>query len=133
MTPTARRLVPPLATAVLGAAVVGYVGLVDPNQAGHYPTCPFLFLTGLYCPGCGSLRALHALAHVDVVTAVDRNPLMGAAIPLLLWTWLRWTRRAARGRSRTSAAPPWAVWSLLGVILGFWVLRNVPGLEWLAP
>jgi hypothetical protein len=129
----ARRLAGPFATAGLTAAVVGYVGLVDPNQAGHYPTCPFLFLTGFYCPGCGSLRAIHALAHLDVLTAVDRNPLTVAAVPLLVWTWLRWTRRAARGRARTWAAPTWAVWSLLAVILGFWLLRNLPGLEWLAP
>lgn len=133
MTSAVRRLAGPAAAAALAAVVVGYVGAVDPNQAGHYPTCPFLFVTGFYCPGCGSLRAIHAMAHLDLLTAVDRNPLTVAAVPLLLWTWLRWTRRAAWGRARTWAAPPWAVWSLLGVILGFWLLRNVPGLEWLAP
>ena len=43
--------------------------MVDPNQPGHYPTDPFLAITGLYCPGCGTLRALHALARGDLLTA----------------------------------------------------------------
>jgi hypothetical protein len=28
------------------AAVAGYVAAIDPNRPGHYPTCPFLALTG---------------------------------------------------------------------------------------
>ena len=33
------------------AAAVGYVAAVDPNESGHYPTCPFLAVTGLLLPG----------------------------------------------------------------------------------
>ena len=36
----------PLGVAALAAAAVGVVAAVDPNEAGHYPTCPFLSLTG---------------------------------------------------------------------------------------
>ena len=129
----ARRLAGPVAVAAVTAAVVTYVGAVDPNEAGHYPTCPFLWLTGWYCPGCGSLRAVHALAHLDVGVALARNPLTVLAVPLLLWTFLRWTTHRARGTRRTWAAPAWVVWALLAVILGFWVLRNLPGFGWLAP
>ena len=35
----------------------GVVAVLDPNEPGHYPTCPFLRLTGLGVPGCGSLAA----------------------------------------------------------------------------
>ena len=48
------------ASALIGRA---YVANVDPNVAGHYPTCPILAVTGWYCPGCGTLRAVHALAQ----------------------------------------------------------------------
>ena len=47
----------PVGAAGLALAATAYVGLVDPNESGHYPTCPFLALTGRFCPGCGSLRA----------------------------------------------------------------------------
>ena len=128
-----RGLAAPIGLVLVGAAGVAYLGAVDPNEAGHYPTCPFLELTGLYCPGCGSLRALHALAHGDVGTALARNPLMVASLPLLAFVWLAWVRRAVTGRSREWAAPPSAVWTLLAVVIAFAVLRNLPGFTWLAP
>ena len=132
-TARARRLAGPAGVAAAAAAVVGYVGAVDPNVAGHYPTCPFLWLTGWYCPGCGSLRAVHALAHLDVATALARNPFAVAMVPVLVWIWLRWAARSAAGRPRTTAAHPALIWGLLVAVLVFWVLRNLPGFGWLAP
>jgi Protein of unknown function (DUF2752) len=128
-----RRLAAPAAVAVLAAGATSLLAAVDPNQAGHYPTCPFLFVTGLYCPGCGSLRALHAVAHLDVLTALDRNPLTVLALPFLLLAWAGWTRRCLTGRPRAGMLPGWAIWALLGLVLAFWVLRNLPGAGWLAP
>jgi hypothetical protein len=43
----------PLMVAGATLAATTYVGAVDPNEGGHYPACPFLALTGLYCPACG--------------------------------------------------------------------------------
>ena len=45
------------------AVALATLATVDPNQPGHYPTCPFLATTGFYCPGCGALRAVHDLLH----------------------------------------------------------------------
>jgi hypothetical protein len=115
---------------VVGA---GYVGAVDPNLAGHYPTCPFLAITGWYCPGCGALRAVHALAHGDLVTAMARNPLAVVAAGYFVVTWVLWFDRTLTGRPRRWLAPPWVLYGVLGAILTFWVLRNVPGWTWLSP
>lgn len=115
-------------------AAVTWVAAVDPEQPGHYPTCPFLALTDLYCPGCGSLRAVHALAHGDVGTAVERNVLTVAAVPVLAVAWLLWVRRTVTGRARSARAfPARAIWALLGVVVAFWVLRNLDVGTWLAP
>ncbi len=102
-----------------------FVALVDPNQPGHYPACPFLTLTGHTCPGCGSLRAMHALAHGDVVGAVAHNALMVASLPVLAWFWLRWVWRCRTGAPRPEPAPAFVVWSFAAVVVGFWVLRNL--------
>lgn len=127
-----RGAVRPAAVAVAALAAGAYVGAVDPNQAGHYPTCPFLWLTGWYCPGCGSLRAVHALAHGDAGTALSRNPLTVVFAVVLVLMWASWLQRAVTGRARR-AAPAWALWLVLGVVCAFWVLRNLPGMQWLAP
>lgn len=114
--------------AVAGVALVGAVTLatVDPNVAGRYPTCPFLAATGWFCPGCGTLRALHALLHGDVVTAVGLNVLTVSLLPLLAWGWVGWLR-AAQGRRDGPPAVPQPVAVALSVAVPvFWLLRNLP-------
>jgi hypothetical protein len=128
-----RAVLRPLGVAVAALAATGYVAVVDPNVAGHYPTCPFLAITGWYCPGCGALRAVHALAHGDLSTALARNPFAVVAAGYLAVAWALWLRRTATGRPRRWLAPPWVLYSVLGAILMFWVLRNVPGWTWLSP
>jgi uncharacterized protein DUF2752 len=121
---------------VLGtvAAAAAYVGLVDPNRPGHYPTCPFYAITGYYCPGCGSLRMVHALTHGHVAEAFGRNALAFVALPLLGYLWVRWTAAVRRGRPRRAGVlPPWSMIVFAVVGLVFWVVRNLPAGHALAP
>jgi hypothetical protein len=128
-----RALVLPTIVALPSVGGIGVVAAVDPNQPGHYPTCPFLALTGLYCPGCGALRAVHDLAHGDLAGALARNPLAVAALAVLLVAFGFWTRRAWRGQPRSWDPPQWLLTASLAVVLVFAVLRNVPGWTWLSP
>lgn len=128
-----RAVAAPAALAVAALAVVGLVGVVDPNQPGHYPTCPFLVLTGHFCPGCGSLRAIHALAHGRIGEAAGLNVLLVALVPLLVLEWGRWVAARSAGRRHARPAPGWALWALVVVICVFWVVRNLPFGAALAP
>ena len=101
----ARALRAPIAAAGAALAATTYVGLVDPNQSGHYPTCPFLFITGYYCPGCGSLRAVHALTHGDVGAAVGLNVLTVVGIVLAATIWGRWALRSSLDFAMIAAPP----------------------------
>ncbi len=120
-------------------AVGGLVGAavlysVDPNEPGHYPTCPFLTTTGLYCPGCGALRASHDLLHGDITGALARNPLAVLAVPYLALALLTWVLRVTGlPAPRSTSLPPWTIWLVLGTVLVFGVLRNLPGWDWLSP
>lgn len=123
-----------VAVTAVGVAGAGVVAAVDPNEGGHYPTCPFLAITGLFCPGCGSLRTVHVLTQGDVPTALDRNPLAVILLPLLLAAWVMWgLRLAGRSTWSTTRLPARWIWGLLVVVLGYWALRNVPGWTWLSP
>ncbi len=122
--------------AVLGAvaAAAGYVAAVDPNRPGHYPTCPFLAVTGYYCPGCGSLRMVHALTHGHVAEAFGRNALALLTLPLLAYLWVRWALAARRGHTlRAGLLTPWAIVAFSVVSVVFWVVRNLPAGHALAP
>jgi len=127
----APRMIAPVGVAVLVALGATLVFLVDPNQPGHYPLCPFKALTGLDCPGCGSMRGIHDLLHGDVVGALDHNVLLALAIPAAVVAWTAWVRRRWTDRPRVGQLPPRAVAALIVLIVAFWILRNVPGVPFL--
>ncbi|MFB4264201.1 DUF2752 domain-containing protein [Nonomuraea sp. GTA35] len=129
-----KGLLAPLGVAAAAGAVFAFVGVIDPNEPGHYPTCPFLWATDLYCPGCGTLRTIHALAHLDPVAALGLNPLAVAMVPFLVFWWGRWVVRAWQGRPRrtTLAHPAW-LWAFLALVMVYWVVRNLPFGAFLAP
>ncbi|MBB2912912.1 hypothetical protein FHS43_004207 [Streptosporangium becharense] len=130
----ARALAAPLGAALAAGAAVAFVGAVDPNEPGHYPTCPFLMLTGLYCPGCGGLRAVHALVHGDPAAALGLNPVVVVMIPVLAVLWSRWTLRSWRGGPPPGeSVRPVYVWLFLALLILFWMARNLPFAEFLAP
>ena len=122
-----RGVLPPMGVLGLVTLVVAYVGSIDPHTPGHYPVCPVLWITGLQCPGCGSLRALHDLVHGDVLGAIGMNAVAVAVVPLLGYWWLRWARRSWLGTPPPALAAPLLGWLLLGAIAAFWVVRNLPG------
>ncbi|GGF51065.1 membrane protein [Marmoricola endophyticus] len=129
-----RRWLPFVGTTLAAAAAVGTVATLDPNRPGHYPTCPFLFVTGLWCPGCGTMRAVHDLAHLDLAGALARNPLTVVLVPVLVYAWVAWgARLAGRDLPRVSRVPAAVIWGFLVVVVTYAVLRNVPGWTWLSP
>ena len=47
---------------------------VDPSKSPWLPKCPIWLATGLYCPGCGSQRAAHALFTGHFAEVFRFNP-----------------------------------------------------------
>ncbi|MFE7104932.1 DUF2752 domain-containing protein [Streptomyces sp. NPDC057575] len=128
-----RRLAVPAGVLAVVVGAFGYVGAVDPNQPGHYPVCPLLRFTGLYCPGCGGLRSAHAVAHGDIAAALGSNALAVAGYAVFAALWALWVVRAWRGRPMSIAAKPVVWWGIGAVLLVFSVVRNLPFGSALAP
>ncbi|WP_309237213.1 DUF2752 domain-containing protein [Actinomadura sp. BRA 177] len=117
---------------VAGALIVAFRG--DPNEAGHYPSCPFLMLTGYYCPGCGMTRLVYALTHGDVGTAFGLNPLLFVLLPVFGYLYVRWTVKTAQGLPmRTILFKQPVVYAFLGLVIVYWIVRNLPFANALAP
>lgn len=113
-----------LAGCTAGAAAV--LSRINPNASGSLlPECPLHALTGLYCPGCGSTRALHALLHADVATALSMNPLLVVSLPFVFMMALSASGLLSRRLDplmRIVGDP--RLW--LVVLIGYAMLRNLP-------
>jgi hypothetical protein len=116
-----------LAAGCAGCAAAALLYWVPPAEHSGYPTCPFHDLTGLHCPGCGTLRCLHALLHGNLPQALAYNVLTVLALPFLLAWYARLGLAAWRDRPPKARRVP-ARWVrvLFAVILAYWVLRNLP-------
>ena len=116
------------AVVALAAGGLSVVYLLDPSSSDLYPPCPLLALTGFYCPGCGTLRALHQLTLGHPIAALDLNPLMVLLLPLVAYFLASHAMLAVTGRPlRKFFVRPALIWTLLGIILVYWLLRNLPG------
>ena len=133
--PRWRRVVAPLATIGTLAAATLALHLRDPHVQHSWGFCPLFAMTGLYCPGCGGLRATNDLSNADLLGAMQSNLLFVLFVPVIVWALLGWTR--ARWQGRTYVPPVLGserfAYLTLGLLLVFFVLRNLPGFDWLNP
>ncbi|MFG2130329.1 DUF2752 domain-containing protein [Streptomyces sp. NPDC048751] len=127
------RLAVPAGVLAAVAGAFAYVGAVDPNEPGHYPVCPLLRYTGVYCPGCGGLRSAHAFVHGDFLTALQDNAAAVVAYLGFAVLWTVWVVRAARGRPMRTDVGSVHLWTLGALVLVFTVVRNLPFGGWLHP
>lgn len=123
----ARRLRAPLAVVGAVGAATALLAVRSPYAPGSYGFCPIRAVTGLWCPGCGGLRAVHDLAHLDLAGAWAMNPLVVVSVPVVALLWLVWTVRSWRGTPPRGTGLPGTL-ALAVVLVAFMVARNVPAL-----
>ena len=97
--------------------------------------CPFRAITGWGCPLCGGTRMGSALLHLEIGAAFAFNPLAMVALVVVGSLGVAWTVQLAGGpalrppaamRERFAAVRgTWLLVAVLGVLLGYTVLRNV--------
>ena len=97
---------------ILAAVALALIYLYSPVQHGFYPRCLFHSLTGLDCPGCGSLRSIHYLLHGQLATAFRLNPLIYVLAPGIVLC-------------RNHIHKPACLWSFVGVVIAFTIARNL--------
>ena len=114
-------------SALLAAAAGLVLFCFDPRQYHFYPVCLFHQTTGLLCPGCGGLRALHQLLHGHLTVAFRFNPMLVLLLPFLLWVGARCGWQKARHLPVSIGVRPFWLWLTLAAVLVFSVLRNLPG------
>lgn len=112
------------------AAVFVMMRFINPETAALYPKCPLHSATGIECPACGSSRAAYDLAHLNLASAWQHNPLAVLSIPfLLVLAFGGWM--GAWDRMQWSFIPPFIkrhiVLIVLAILLLFTLWRNGMG------
>lgn len=99
-----------------------------------FPKCPFYTFLHMYCPGCGSQRALSAFLHGDFLQAVHNNALLVVFLPVFVAVFYLELRYNGQKRIPFLYNPRFTK-LLLVVVIGFWIFRNIPFLPFsvLAP
>ena len=111
------------ATAAILVAITVVVVLYffSPKDYSFYPRCLFHSLTGLDCPGCGSLRATHELLHGNFKAAFALNPLLVFLLPAMILVSIG----HVRGQPSFGENKIW-FWLVCGLLILFAVARNLP-------
>lgn len=104
--------------------------LYNPTDVSLFPDCPFYKATGAYCPGCGSQRAIHDLAHFRILDALSHNFLMVITLPAGLLLFLY-----SKEKFNMIMYHPKSPYIIFGIIFLFWILRNldITPFHYLAP
>ena len=100
---------------------------IDPNAYPFFPKCPFLVITGLDCPGCGSQRAFHQLLHFNIPAAFHQNPLVVLFGPyIVLGLYLEYFGGNKKyPKIKNALFGKYAAISVLVVIIAYWIGRNI--------
>jgi hypothetical protein len=132
------KLLPVLTIAALVAAIV-FVHQNEPvANKQYFPQCGFKKVTGLDCPGCGGLRATHALTHGRLLAAFQFHPGYILSLPIvgfLVFLWLReWRRRGEMPVPLAQADCNTPLVWIAVIFLALGVVRNIPvkPFSWLA-
>ena len=126
---TRQRMIAASAWLMISVGAVFLFFLNPTSQFGnqYFPKCPFRFMTGLQCPGCGSTRACYQLLHLHPVAAFKLNPLFMVTLPFIVYGFLGFTRSAITGKpQRRIFIPSIYLWTWLALMIFFWIFRNTP-------
>ena len=122
---TSRRITLSLWPTIVAGVWLGLVGataLFSHFTGRGVTLCLFKRLTGHPCAGCGSTRAVQAMAHGHVAEAITLNPLISVAlIVVAAWLVLRlgFGRRLQMRLSQTARRAAWA--ALVVAFVSNWI------------
>ena len=114
-----------LLTIIIGLAVLFY--FINPVEHQLFPKCVFHSVTGYHCPGCGSQRAIHSLLHLNFAGVVGNNFLFLPAVLLLIYHYsFSFLNKIFAWKLPNIFYMKSTPWIILGIIILFWILRNLP-------
>ena len=107
-----------------GLAVLFFI--LDPAKNAIFPKCAFHSLTGYYCPGCGSQRAIHSLLHLNIAGVIGNNFLFLPAVLMIIYHYIHpLANHKFNWRLPNILYFKSTPWIIFAIIILFWILRNI--------
>lgn len=88
----------------------------NPETTAWFPKCVIYRFTGLYCPGCGTARAVFAMLHGDVIVSLCNQILLFPAVVLCV-------AMIIKPRLMLNQC---LCWGTFAVICIYGIIRNLP-------
>ena len=129
-----KRIAITAAAAFFAAAALLYLYLTGEGEGAGIP-CMFHKITGLYCSGCGTSRALRSILHFDFYQALRYNAVFTLGLPFLAVYFSALAASFIKyGGDRISEKIPMKpVWVFIAAAVIYGILRNIPAFSFLAP
>lgn len=112
-----------IAITILILIIIFYI--YNPCNYNIFPKCPFLLLTGLQCPGCGSQRAIHSLLHLNILKAFYYNALLVFTLPVIVILLLAEYYRCSKLVFYIKIHNKMYIWCYLVIVMLWWIVRNI--------
>ncbi|MGM5470375.1 DUF2752 domain-containing protein [Flavobacteriaceae bacterium LMO-SS05] len=120
------RLILIVLGAILFLGIVSLYFFWNPEGNNFFPKCPLHSLTGLYCPGCGSQRAMHQIIHGNIIEGLKYNYLIALLAIVLLYQSIIYVMNQLFDKTYYNILHhPLTIKLILVFIILFWVLRNI--------
>jgi len=117
---------------IIIAGVLAFFGMLalytfwNPVELAVFPKCPFYAATGIYCPGCGSQRAVHQMLNGNIVEGIRYNYLIALLAVVLLYEAFMYIMNVFLRKDFPNLLHKSKVThGILVIVLLFWLLRNI--------
>ena len=98
----------------------------SPSSIDVFPKCPFYLATDLYCPGCGSQRAIHQILNGHILEGFRHNWLLLLVFLVLGYQAIVFVlNKLVRPIQKNILHRPMTTYAILIFVILFWILRNI--------
>ncbi len=112
--------------AVVSLGGVGFFWLMPFEIFDAVGRCKFLYMTGLYCPGCGGTRAVVSFLHGNIITSFLYHPFVPYCGILYIFYMVRGTLAIlSKGKITHMKFRNIYLYIGIGILLLQWVVKDV--------
>jgi hypothetical protein len=110
---------------VIAIAVIILGRLFAQSSYTEYINCPSVLVFDVYCPFCGTTRAMSALLHGKILSAFIYNPAFVLFVPYFLYYDIKTFIHIIKNKEKFPNIQLWIIITLGTILITNWIFRNI--------